>query len=264
MLRLAFMRLLYCKLPISTAINRYESDLKSSEVNKCSLNFSFCDNGTAHVYLCIYIHTAASVVFAPCTPTQKMTRTKRIPSWKWNETWNTFRILLSGTECEKCRYSVHTQTQQKQSIWLMTFQTIGNILSYSSVCVFFFLYVSLFVSRFRLHTFFRPVFFLLFSLHPSQSNSQWVYALAHFLPFSELLDFSHHSHTLFTISDGFLPNPKKKIVNRKRVWRTRTRLWICCVVFLSLRRSSSSDFFCISYYFAFSTRLNCVVELLLI
>lgn len=64
--------------------------------------------------------------------------------------WNSFetRLVLD------CLHSAHTHTQPKQSIWLMTFQTIGNILSYSSLflsvdsvlhtffwlgCLFFFL-----------------------------------------------------------------------------------------------------------------------------
>lgn len=102
------------------------------------------------------------------------------------------------------------------------------------VCVFSPLLFSLFVSRFGYIYFFRPAFFLSLSFSVVWIPNA-VYALAHFLPFPELLDFSLHSH-IQSLTDSCNEQRTKKndgnaSNNKQTSWRTRTRLCIFCVVF---------------------------------
>lgn len=95
----------------------------------------------------------------------------------------------------------------------MTFQTIGNILSYSSVCVcvsvFFFASSFLgFCQWIRLHTFFRPVFFPV-SFFPRRLNPEQRFSVraGAFFTISRIVRF--FATLTHSIGDGFLQRKEK-------------------------------------------------------
>lgn len=102
----------------------------------------------------------------------------------------------------KWLYPVCT-TQSKQSIWLMTFQTIGNILSYSSRRRRRFLFCSL-AESFRLHTFFWRAFFFAHALnspknahkHKSTKPAQFFTTASPFCESNSMFNVARYCYTI--------------------------------------------------------------------